>query len=152
MPSITSLIIKLKADFPQFQFIQGETFQWSPHKMTVYYQSNSSDSAALLHELSHAILGHQRFTRDIQLVEYEQAAWHHAQEALAPRYHIDIVEDMVQASLDTYRDWLHSRSRCPGCGATGLQIKQQLYSCVACHTKWHVNDARICELRRTIVT
>lgn len=151
MPSTTSLITKLQTDFPLFLFATGDAFHWAPHEKTVYYPADSSDIASLLHELSHAILDHQQFTRDIQLVEYEQAAWHHAVEVLSPRYHIAIDSEQVETSLDTYRDWLHARSRCPQCDATGLQTKQHIYSCLSCHAKWHVNDARVCELRRTII-
>lgn len=151
MPSTTSLITKLQTDFPLFQLTPGDTFRWAPHEKTVYYPADSPDIASLLHELSHAILNHQRFMRDIQLMEYEQAAWHHAREVLGPRYQVAITIGQVETSLDTYRDWLHARSRCPQCDATGLQTKQRVYSCLACHAKWHVNDARVCELRRTVI-
>lgn len=151
MLSTTSLGAKLQADFAEFNFAAGEAFRWSPHEMTIYYQSDSHDTASLFHELSHAILGHRHYTRDVQLLEYEQAAWHTAKNDLAPRYDIDIPQDQIEDALDTYRNWLHARSRCPACEATGLQIKQHTYSCLACHTKWQVNDARICGLRRTVV-
>lgn len=151
MPSTASLIVKLRTDFPQFQFTPGSEFRWAPHETTVYYKEDSTDSASLLHELSHALLEHRAFTRDIQLIIIEQTAWHHAQKVLGPLYAVEIRGEQVEDSLDTYRDWLHARSTCPTCTATGAQIKQLLYSCVACHTKWKVNDARICELRRTVL-
>lgn len=152
MPSINSLLVKLKADFPQFQFISGKEFRWAPHENVVYYRTDSDAAASLLHELSHAILDHQAYIRDIQLIEYEQAAWQYARTALGVRYQIEISLDDIEDSLDTYRNWLHSRSNCPECSATGIQVKRSLYSCLACHSKWHVNDARTCQLQRTIVT
>lgn len=151
MHTITSLIAKLKEDFPELYFKPGETFHWNAPSSTVYYQVDSLDTSSLLHELAHAILNHQSFTRDVQLIEYEQAAWHHASEILAPRYGITITAQQIEDSLDTYRDWLHARSSCPQCNATGLQIKNQLYSCLACRTQWKANDARLCGLRRTII-
>jgi len=151
MPSTTSLVSKLRADFPQFHFAEGEEFRWSPNETTVYFDPTSRDTASLLHELSHAILDHRQYSRDIQLIELEQAAWQYARGTLSERYKVAISQDHIDYSLDTYRDWLHARSQCPHCKATGLQIKSHLYSCLACSTKWRVNNARVCELRRVVV-
>jgi hypothetical protein len=150
MLSITSLVDRLRADFPQFHFAAGEEFRWSPPETTVYFKEHSTDTSSLLHELSHALLGHNHYIRDIQLIEFEQAAWNYAKTDLSRRYGIEIDIEQVEDSLDTYRDWLHARSICPACGATGLQIKSHIYSCLACSTKWQVNDARVCGLRRTV--
>jgi len=151
MLSTISLVSKLKADFPQFRFIEGEEFRWAPNEAAIYFDATSSDTASLLHELSHAILDHRQYSRDIQLIEFEQAAWQYAQTVLSEHYAVSISQDNIDTSLDTYRDWLHARSQCPYCKATGLQVKSRLYSCLACTTKWRVNDARVCELRRVVV-
>lgn len=148
MPSISSLVTKLQADHPQITFTPGNNFQWSPYEATVYYPSESTDSATLLHEVGHALLGHDSYTKDIQLIEIERDAWEYARQNLSSRYNSLIDETIVQDSLDTYRDWLHARSTCPNCQATGVQTKAQQYKCVACHTQWRVNEARICALRR----
>ena len=152
MLSTSSLLAKLQNDFSHFQFISGSEFRWAPQENTVYYPIDTHDSASLLHELSHAVLDHQTYTRDIQLLDCEQAAWQYAKTVLAMRYGIEISQDAIEDSLDTYRDWLHARSSCPECRATGMQIKQSMYSCLACRSKWHVNDARTCQLQRTIIT
>ncbi|HEX7484354.1 MAG TPA: hypothetical protein VF281_04375 [Candidatus Saccharimonadales bacterium] len=148
MPSITSLVAKLQTDYPQLTFKSGDDFRWSPQEMTLYYPSASSDTATLLHEVGHALLGHNTYTKDIQLIEMERDAWEYARKNLSGRYDSSISESIVQESLDTYRDWLHARSTCPNCQATGVQTKTQHYKCVACHTQWRVNEARICALRR----
>lgn len=148
MHSITSLATKLAADFPAFRFAPGGEFRWSPDERAIFYDADSNDAASLLHELSHAILGHAQFTRDVALLELERAAWQHAMDTLAPTYGVAIAEDQVETALDTYRDWLHARSTCPSCGATGLQTKKNEYKCLACLSKWRVNDARVCGLRR----
>jgi len=148
MPSTSSLLNKLRADYPHFQFIAGREFRWSPDEQTIFYDDSTDDPASLLHELAHATLGHQGYTRDIELIEMEQSAWQHATATLASRYRIVVSEDIVESSLDTYRDWLHARSTCPNCNATGLQTRKSIYACMACRTQWHVNDARICALRR----
>lgn len=151
MLSTTSLVGKLQANFPQFQFHPGGEFRWSPKGNTIYYQPESQDLASLLHELSHALLEHQNYTRDIQLLSYEQAAWQYAKQNLSSIYDVTISSTQIEESLNTYRDWLHARSTCPQCNATGLQIKHHLYSCLACRSQWQVNDARICELRRVLI-
>lgn len=148
MPSITSLAAKLTADFPELQFTPSNEFHWSPSKKTVFYDQGSDDQASLLHELSHALLNHEDYTKDIQLIEMERDAWRYSSDKLTTPYKVSIGDDIVQDALDTYRDWLHARSSCPECTATGIQTRKHTYKCLACGSLWHVNDARICALRR----
>ena len=147
MPSMPSLIKSLKTDFPQFVFKKASNFLWSHDENTIYYASSDDDCALLLHELSHALLNHVDYRRDIELVAMEREAWDKAK-VLAENYDVKIDEDFIQSNLDTYRDWLHSRSTCPKCNANGLQIKKNTYRCVACDFEWRVNEARTCALRR----
>lgn len=114
----------------------------------VFYDQTAVDHASLLHELAHAILDHKTYARDIELIELERDAWTHAQATLAPTYNIAIGTNQIEDALDTYRDWLHARSTCPNCQATGVQTERNAYKCLACLSKWRVNDARICALRR----
>lgn len=154
MPSIASLLAKINNDHSQrFSFIQGDQFRWSSSTQEITYNPTDANAKAhILHELSHALLGHSEYERDIQLIGLERDAWHYAAEKLSFQYASPINNDVIQDSLDTYRDWLHARSTCPSCQATGLQIKKQLYKCIACHNQWRVNDARICGLRRQSIT
>jgi hypothetical protein len=146
MPSTASLTARLRHDYPQFKFKKNSDYLWSPSDKTVYYTASNSYEL-LLHELSHGLLGHVDYDRDIELIAMERAAWDKATE-LAKSYNITVSEDLVESALDSYRDWLHARSSCPNCNATGLQIKRQTYSCPACSHAWRVNEARICALRR----
>lgn len=148
MPSTTLLATKLQADFPAFTFTGADEFRWSPQEQTIFYDHTSDDQASLLHELSHASLRHADYTKDIELIEMERDAWEHATTTLSKRYAVTIDDTIVQDALDTYRDWLHARSTCPHCKATGLQTKKNQYKCLVCETKWRVNDARVCALRR----
>lgn len=149
MPSTNSLISRLKRDFPEFRFEPSETFHWSASNQTVFFgvQTQHSDAFSL-HEVSHAILGHHAYRRDIDLIKLERDAWDYAKHTLAARYIITIDEDTVQDNLDTYRDWLHARSVCPYCQATGLQTGSRQYKCLACDQEWRVNEARLCGLKR----
>ncbi len=151
MPSMKSLISQLSADYPEFQFVQADQFRWSAKQHLITIQPSSPyGKEFLLHELSHAILDHQHYDRDIQLIQYERDAWEYAATLLSAKYDAPIDDNVIQDNLDTYRDWLHARSSCPECRATGLQTEQRTYSCLACGTKWRVNEARICGLKRYI--
>ncbi len=151
MPLTPLLIDRLQHDFPDFLFTPTNEFRWSFTQKTIFYDP-LGETALLLHELAHALLGHADYTRDIQLIEMERDAWQYAKQKLFAIYGLEATDDEAENALDTYRDWLHARSTCPQCESTGVQIKESLYKCLACMTKWQVNDARICALRRYIVT
>lgn len=145
---MSSLIHKLKTTFTAISFVEAEQFSWSPSEQTVFYNPEAPQAShLLLHELSHAALGHREYRRDIELVAMETAAWEKAKE-YAETYSVRFNEDVIQDHLDTYRDWLHARSSCPNCSANGYQIERFEYECPACSHRWRVNEARLCALRR----
>jgi len=147
--SINSLTKQIFADYPQFTFVPAKTAYWSPEEKTVYYADTKSPEKliVLLHELGHAVLNHQSYHQDIELLAMERDAWQKASE-LAARFHIEFTEDIIEDHLDTYREWLHARSRCPHCYQAGVQHTNLVYYCVLCDQKWQVNDARQCGLKR----
>lgn len=152
MHSTSLLIHKLIADFPTVHFVEADTFLWSPKERTVSYDPSHPHGVALvLHELSHGLLEHTTYDRDVQLLTIEAAAWDQAKE-LAQRYDIALSEDVIQDHLDTYRDWMHARSTCPNCTAVGYQVTSRTYACPACTHSWKVNEAKLCGLRRTAHT
>lgn len=148
MPSTLSLLNQLRNDYPQIHFTRGDHFRWSSETKTLFYTNSESNQASLLHELAHAILEHKNYSRDIELIRCERDAWHFAQHTLAVTYDVIVTDEMAQNNLDTYRDWLHARSTCPACSATGIQNTINTYSCPACRHTWKVNEARNCALRR----
>ncbi|MEI6053738.1 MAG: hypothetical protein WCQ49_00020 [Candidatus Saccharibacteria bacterium] len=148
MPSTTSILQNLKNNYPQFDFKPSDTFYWSFSDKSIYYdKDNKNDPLFLLHELSHAILGHNSYSQDIQLLVMERQAWDKTIE-LAKDYNIQIAEELIQLNLDSYRDWLHNRSKCPKCKENGIQINDKKYKCLVCGNTWLVNEARTCALRR----
>jgi len=152
MPSIHSLLPKLNKDFPHITFASSTTFAWSPDENTVFYKEDEDTSVELLlHELSHGLLEHSQYQKDVELVSMESAAWDKAIE-LGATYGITIKRDTADDNLDTYRDWLHARSTCKHCEAIGYQSSKDTYQCVACSGSWRVNEARLCALRRYHVT
>lgn len=149
MPSTISTISKILNNYPQFLFKESSDFSWSPSDNTIRYNPIDTNSASLLmHEIAHALLGHEQYKSDVKLLKIEQEAWDYAIK-LAQALNITIPDQIVQSNLDTYRDWLHARSKCPECSSNGLQIKPVIYSCPVCSNKWQVNQARTCNLRRT---
>lgn len=148
MPSV-SLIDQLIQDYPQFNFQNASAYRWSPQSRTIYYCDDQSQigQLTLLHELGHAIAGHADYHKDIELIACEREAWLYASQ-LAGRYKIKLSDEIIQSHLDSYREWLHARSRCPTCLSAGIQHRDLTYHCVLCLTSWTANDARQCSLRR----
>lgn len=141
------LLTRLALDYPELTFLAGKTFYWSPKDQIIHYRDEVEDNQigawSLLHELSHALLGHQIYTSDFELVQMEAAAWAHA-EKLAPAYGEEIDADHIQDCIDTYRDWLYQRSTCPACTSCSLQADHRTYNCINCGTTWHVSASRLC--------
>lgn len=154
MEKITSLVRSLRssaASEPQLHSLtlkKGELFSWNHTACAITYNPKVENAEAyLLHEFSHALLGHKEYMQDIDLLKMERAAWDKAL-ALAGTLDVNIDDNLIESALDTYRDWLHDRSTCPTCSATGIETAKQQYECITCHTTWHVNEARDCSLRR----
>ena len=139
------LLTKLKQDFPTVAFVPGSTAHWSPSQQQITYciENNIASMWSLLHELGHALLGHDTFASDMALLCKEVDAWRKAEE-IAPQYGVVIDEQHIQNCLDTYRDWLHKRSTCPACKRHGLQHSEALYRCLNCQTTWQVTSNRFC--------
>ncbi len=145
---LTSLLKRIARDNPDISFTPGETFSWNHAAKEIIYDPTHQSPAQLLHELAHALLGHQTYQRDIQLVGMERDTWEYARTTLGPQYKVVISDEIIQLSLDSYRDWLHARSTCPQCDATGIEQRKQQYLCPACAYTWRVNEARTCGLKR----
>ena len=154
MEKIISLATKLKnsvSGIPHLTHLtlkKGEMFGWDHTACAITYDIHAEHASAyLLHEFGHALLNHREYTSDIELIRMERAAWDEAMK-IAAAQSITIEDDTVEDSLDTYRDWLHSRTLCPACAATGIQTERRTYRCLACGHTWRVNEARTCALRR----
>lgn len=126
-----AMLDRIKSDYPKFRVIPGERFSFRPPKTIVYETDTESFELLLLHELGHALLGHRFFAIDVERLKMEAAAWEKAKE-LAHNYGVAIDEELIQTELDTYRDWLHQKSRCPKCGLTRYQTPDSRYHCPSC--------------------
>jgi predicted RNA-binding Zn-ribbon protein involved in translation (DUF1610 family) len=131
-------------DYPQFNFVPGEQEHWSPKTNTITYsEAEPLDELryGLLHELAHAVLGHTSYDSDFELLKLESQAWELAVK-IAKKYRVKLDPDHIQDCLDTYRDWLHRRSKCPTCGMHVLQDSPSSYKCFNCGTGWQVSARR----------
>jgi hypothetical protein len=147
------LVDKLSLDYPDFKFKTGAQEHWSPKTQTITYNPDEpieKFAYALLHELAHAISGHNTYTSDFELLKLEAEAWSLAAK-LGKGYGIEISEDHIQNCLDTYRDWLHRRSTCPKCGVHVLQKDSHSYQCYNCQTSWQVSSGRFVRPYRQVV-
>lgn len=141
---LNTFITTLKRDYPKLKFRRGERENWSARSRTVTYNPNQDEQQlkfGLLHELAHAILEHNNYSSDMELLKLEAEAWNLAAK-LAPKYGVKISDDHIQKCLDTYRDWLHKRSACPNCGVHVIQTTPELYKCFNCQTVWQVSHSR----------
>jgi hypothetical protein len=143
MNSVSNLLLVIKRDFSHLKFLAGEDFHWSPKDNTIYYSTHQKNAKhgvwALLHEVAHAQLGHQDFNNDFDLIKIESKTWQEAVK-IGKKYKVKIDKDHIQDCLDTYRDWLHNRARCPKCEVISLQRDDHLYQCFNCNTVWKISN------------
>jgi hypothetical protein len=140
----------LSRDYPKFTFRSGKQEHWSPKTKTITFNP-SHPCYGVIHELAHAILDHNNYQSDFELLKLESDAWELAAK-IAKKYNITIDEGHIQNCLDTYRDWLHRRSACPSCGTHVLQKDSNSYYCFNCNTSWHVSSAKFVRAYRKTIT
>jgi hypothetical protein len=145
------LLEQLQATYPSLSFTPNSAFYWSPKDKTVYYVPAPNDDEEaiwkLFHETAHGVLGHTTYITDFGLLNLEAQAWHTAH-AIAEQYGHSISQEHIEDCLDSYRDWLYSRSKCPTCGSTGLQDASRAYQCLNCSGTWQVSRSRFCRAYR----
>lgn len=144
--AMKNLVKQLEVHYPDISFQESETFLWNPKQKSVYYDPEETSEHArwsLLHELAHGLLKHADYETDMELLLMEATAWEYAielQKKHDPQNPIN--NEHIQNCLDTYRDWLHSRSICPECDQVGLQEDKHRYKCINCLQTWHVSSKR----------
>lgn len=142
MPKTTlPSIADIKKRFSEVSFKTSEDFYWSARDNCVYYNEKQiTDEPGLfqlIHEIGHALCGHQRFESGVQLLKMEAEAWAKARQ-IAEEFELSIPEELIEHCLDSYRDWLHLRSACPTCTTTAVETEPFLYHCFNCYQNWRV--------------
>ena len=127
---------ELQARYPEVRWVVGKRFSFRPPRTIQLGEPQSHYVQLVLHELGHCLAGHRDFRTDIGRLQLEREAWERAhavwRELHLEEQGIEWDADFVEAELDTYRDWLHVRSRCPRCGATRFQTIDGVYHCPFC--------------------
>lgn len=151
------ILESLKKSYPSLRFTASDQYCWSPETGEIMYVKTDLGSQnldlrnaewSLLHETGHALLQHQTYHADVELLRLEVAAWERAK-LLAKELGTTIDEDHIQDCLDTYRDWLDKRSICPTCATKSLQQDDHAaYHCYNCHASWRVSNNRFCRAYR----
>ncbi|MDO4870922.1 MAG: hypothetical protein Q3996_02385 [Candidatus Saccharibacteria bacterium] len=143
------IINQLRNDYPRFVFLAGENFLFHSSEQQIFYIPDG-EAIFLIHELAHALLQHHDYKFDIELLKIESEAWDLTKE-LANKYKLDITENEINDAIDSYREWLDTRSRCPKCNSIGFQKKTGVYCCLECQSEWRPNSAKQNFLRRKLI-
>ena len=133
---------QLVHDHPEFTWRTGKKFAFHPPKTIILGPPTPNYALLALHELGHALCKHKDYKTSIERLKIERAAWEKAKtvylryqksrpDLLPDPWDID-ADDFVESQLDTYRDWLHVKSKCPHCGLTRFQTPDGLYHCPHC--------------------
>lgn len=125
------LLERVRKDYPEIRFRTGARFSFRSPRTIIVGPAEPDDSLLLLHEMGHALLKHRDFKTDAMRLKMEREAWGKARE-LALRYKVEFDDELVERELDTYRDWLDKRSRCPRCNLTRYQTPNGIYHCPRC--------------------
>jgi len=138
----TKFINALKSEFTQFNFISGTRFKWKAPK-SIYFDEKLDvpfEYFALLtlHELGHGLCNHKDYKTDVERLKIESEAWQRAKREIDSHsswQSLGIVydEDFAENELDSYRDWLHQKSKCKKCGLTRFQTTDGVYYCPNCN-------------------
>ena len=141
------LFSQIAHDYPEIVIKTGARFSYKPPRTVIFEPFSAKNSPyppanfALLafHELGHAVLGAKDYTTHVERLKIECEAWKCAKTLfekyqkrglLPAKYAWD--EDFIEQQLDTYRDWLHAKSRCKTCGLTRYQTPDGRYHCPRC--------------------
>ena len=141
---------RLDRDFPEVEFRWNRpkfSYQMQNGKKVVFLGGPQPNFSLLaLHELGHALCGHESYDTHIARLKIESEAWERANTVFLnyqkqaqdnpdlARILPEWDEDFVQEKLDTYREWLHQKSKCKKCGLTMYQTKDGKYHCPRCES------------------
>lgn len=126
-----TFLAKIRSSYPEYKFVSGKRFSFRPPKTIVMGPEEEKDDSLLLHELGHALSGHKTFSTGARRLKMEVEAWEKARE-IAKGLGVEIPDELVEAELDTYRNWLHQKSLCKKCGLTCYQTPDGEYHCPRC--------------------
>jgi hypothetical protein len=131
-------LLSLKNEYNNYSWRLGTRFKYRPEK-TIIIDKNSPApwpyfALLTLHELGHALSSHKDHKTDVERLKIESEAWQRAKREIDAHenWGIEYDEEFAEYELDSYRDWLHQKSKCKKCGLTRYQTKDGIYHCPEC--------------------
>ncbi len=131
------------ASYAKYTFVPSGYFAFDASEETIHYdeaeiQSNKG-KLSLLHEVSHAELGHFTFSNDFELLIMEAQAWH-LTKRLCNRFDVPVDDAYIQECINSYDHWLSTRSSCPHCYNFCLPTKDpHTFRCFLCGCSWQAS-------------
>ena len=133
-----AFLLTLKEEYKDFSWQLGSRFKYRPEK-TIIIDKNSDApwpffALLTLHELGHALSHHKDYKTDIERLKIESEAWQRAKREISAHksWGLEYDEEFAEYELDSYRDWLHQKSKCKKCGLTRYQTTDGKYHCPGC--------------------
>ena len=126
-----TFLAAVKNRFPTVRFVSGRKFLFRPPKTIMIGPEEDGDELLLLHELGHFLSGHRNFGMNIERMMMEVEAWEKTR-GLAAEFGIEINEEIIEGELDSYREWIAQKSRCPKCGLARYETPDGQYHCPRC--------------------
>jgi len=133
-----AFLLELKDTYGDFSWRLGSRFKYKPEKTIFIDQTEPIPmpyfALLTLHELGHALSRHKDYKTDVERLRIESEAWQRAKHEIGahPKWGIEYDEDFAEGELDSYRDWLHQKSKCKKCGLTRYQTADGIYHCPNC--------------------
>lgn len=137
-----AFLFELMNEYNQFSWQFGNRFKFRAPKTITIDQNGTYPhqyfALLTLHELGHALSNHKDYNIDVERLKAESEAWQHAKTLIKTHekwqkdYKISWDEDFAENELDSYRDWLHKKSKCKNCGLTMFQTDDKKYHCPNC--------------------
>ncbi len=131
-------LIALTEAYPDFSWQLGTRFKYHPEKTIMIDQNSPAPwpyfALLTLHELGHALSHHKDYKTDVERLRIESEAWQRAKREITahPNWGVAYDEEFAEYELDSYRDWLHQKSKCKKCGLTRYQTTDGKYHCPQC--------------------
>ena len=133
-PKHVRFISQIANDYPDFNYRVGEKFAFHPPKTIILGPPQPNFALLALHELGHALCKHKTYNTHVKRLKIESEAWQMAKTITEnhPEYGISYDPEFAEDQLDSYRDWLHTKSKCKKCGLTRFQTPDGDYHCPRC--------------------
>ncbi len=146
--------MEIIAAYPQQRFLPAGYFAYDASEDIVNFDPGlirtTAGQLALLHEISHALLGHFHYRFDFELYAMEMDAWNMTRQ-LALNHNVSVKEDYIVDCMDSYDIWLTKRGTCPKCSQFNMQSIPNQFKCYRCRARWKVSEDIQSSIRRLII-